>query len=128
SVEGDGHKFKPWGFQGGAEGLPSALVQVGSAGDGVELPSKVPYRKAKAGDRLVSYGPSGGGYGDPLLRAPEAVLENVLDGIVSKAQAREQYGVVIAAESVDSVATEALRAELRRVRTARDVGANARGR
>jgi N-methylhydantoinase B len=74
---------------------------------------------------LISYGPSGGGYGDPLLRAPDAVLENVLDGIVSAAQAREQYGVIIAAGSVEPAATEALRAELRRVRTGRAVGADA---
>ena len=124
SVEGDGHKYRPWGFDGGADGLPSALVQVASTGDKIELPSKVPYRKAKAGDRLVSYGPSGGGYGDPLLRAPEAVLENVLDGIVSAAQARDQYGVVIAAERVNTSATETLRAELRRARSGHELGAS----
>jgi N-methylhydantoinase B len=127
SVEGEGHKFRPWGFDGGADGLPSALVQVASTGDSIELPSKVPYHKAKAGDRLISYGPSGGGYGDPLLRAPEAVLENALDGIVSAAQAREQYGVAIAAGSVDPAATEALRAELRRVRAGHAVGAGVHG-
>src|SRR6201999_3777109 len=28
SVEGDGHKYKPWGFDGGDDGAPSALVQL----------------------------------------------------------------------------------------------------
>ncbi len=69
SVEGDGHKYKPWGFDGGADGAPSALVQETAAGERIELPSKVPYRKAKAGDRLIAYGPSGGGYGSAARRA-----------------------------------------------------------
>ncbi|HLH48705.1 MAG TPA: hydantoinase B/oxoprolinase family protein, partial [Roseiarcus sp.] len=113
SVEGDGHKFKPWGFDGGADGAPSALVQATSSGERIELPSKVPYRKAKAGDRLIASGPSGGGYGNPLARAPEAVLENVLDGIISADLARRQYGVAIANGEVDAVATKALRAKMR---------------
>jgi N-methylhydantoinase B len=113
SVEGDGHKFKPWGFDGGADGAPSALVQATSSGERIELPSKVPYRKAKAGDRLIASGPSGGGYGNPLARTPEAVLENVLDEIISADLARRQYGVVIANGEVDAVATKALRAKMR---------------
>ena len=109
SVEGDGHKYKPWGFDGGADGAPSALVQATAAGERIELPSKVPYRKAKAGDRLIAYGPSGGGYGPPLKRAPQAVLDNVLDGLISAELAREQYGVVISGNAVDEAATKALR-------------------
>jgi N-methylhydantoinase B len=109
SVEGDGHKYKPWGFDGGRDGSPSELIQVSQSGERVELPSKVPYRKTKAGDRLVSYGPSGGGYGDPLLRAPEAVLDNVIDGLFSADLAREHYGVAIIGGKVDSAATKQLR-------------------
>jgi N-methylhydantoinase B len=113
SVEGDGHKFKPWGFAGGAEGSPSALHQVAVSGETIELPSKVPYRKARAGDRLAAYGPSGGGYGDPFTRSPESVLDNVLDGLISVDVAREQYGVVIVGEQVNLSATKALRAGMR---------------
>jgi N-methylhydantoinase B len=112
SVEGDGHKFKPWGFAGGAEGSPSALIQIASGGQTTELPSKVPYRKARAGDRLVAYGPSGGGYGDPLARSPDSVLDNVLDGLFSADVAREQYGVIVVGEQVDLIATQALRARM----------------
>jgi N-methylhydantoinase B len=115
SVEGDGHKFKPWGFAGGADGFPSALIQIAAGGEKTELPSKVPYRKAKAGDRLVSYGPSGGGYGDPLSRSPQSVLDNVIDGLFSVDVAREQYGVVIVGDQLDLTATQALRARMRRI-------------
>jgi N-methylhydantoinase B len=113
SVEGDGHKFKPWGFAGGADGSPSALIQVAAGGETIELPSKVPYRKAGAGDRLVAYGPSGGGYGDPLARLPESVLSNVIDGLLSDDVARQQYGVIIVGNQVDLNATTALRAQMR---------------
>jgi N-methylhydantoinase B len=111
SVEGDGHKYRPWGFAGGIDGCGSELIQLGADGERVELPSKVPYRKAKAGDRLISYGPSGGGYGDPLARTPQAVLDNVLDGLFSAETAREQYGVAIAGGAVDAAATARLRGE-----------------
>ena len=38
----------------------------------LELPSKFPYRKAAAGDRLCLISPCGGGYGDPLERDRDA--------------------------------------------------------
>ena len=43
----------------------------------LELPSKFPYRKAAAGDRLCLISPCGGGYGDPLERDRDAVREDV---------------------------------------------------
>jgi N-methylhydantoinase B len=75
------------------------------------MPSKAPYQAAKAGDRLVCYGPSGGGYGDPFKRPPEAVFENVLDGLLSSEIAREHYGVVIDGGQLDVAATTALRGD-----------------
>jgi N-methylhydantoinase B len=47
------------------------------------------------GDTVTHYTPGGGGYGDPLTRAPEAVLSDVVAGFVSVSQAAEAYGVVI---------------------------------
>ena len=38
---------------------------------------------------------SGGGYGDPLDRDPEAVLRDVINGIVSPEAAQEIYGVAL---------------------------------
>ena len=52
----------------------------------------------------------GGGYGDPLERAPEAVQEDAAQGTVSAAHARDAYGVVLAADGrVDPAATTVLR-------------------
>ena len=56
----------------------------------------------------------GGGYGDPLERDPQAVLDDVLAGVVSLDSARRLYGVafVDGDNSVDASKTEALRKEL----------------
>src|SRR5258707_9406698 len=54
AVEGDGHKYRPWGFLGGADGMTADLKLRGSDGRGTDLDSQVPYHKVKAGDRLVS--------------------------------------------------------------------------
>jgi N-methylhydantoinase B len=62
---------------------------------------------------LISYGPSGGGYGDPLARSPDAVRDNVVDGLLSADVARDQYGVIIVGDRVDLSATKALRARMR---------------
>ncbi len=48
-----------------------------------------------AGDRLVLEMPGGGGLGDAMMRAPEAVVRDVRDGMVSRAKALEDYGVIV---------------------------------
>ena len=106
SVEGEGHKFEPWGFAGGQAGFPAELVVRRADGGDHSLPSKVPYTRARAGDRFIMVGPSGGGYGDPRQRAPERVLRDVLDGYLSAETAARDYGVVITADlAVDHEAT-----------------------
>jgi N-methylhydantoinase B/oxoprolinase/acetone carboxylase alpha subunit len=61
---------------------------------------------------------SGGGYGDPLERDPDWVLNDVEDGIISREEAREIYGVVIDDDEgvVNCAATEGFRADLRQER------------
>ena len=39
--------------------------------------------------------PGGGGYGDPLQRSPQLVLNDVINGYVSLAAAEREYGVVV---------------------------------
>jgi N-methylhydantoinase B len=109
SVEGEGHKYRPWGFKGGEQGSTASLSLRPAVGGDIAMPSKVPYHNAKAGDHLVSLGPNGGGYGDPLERDPAAVLSDMLDGYVSPEQAQSEYGVVISGKTVDGEATARLR-------------------
>lgn len=110
SVEGDGQRFSPWGFAGGADGSPANVDLIRSTGQIEALPSKIPYRQLNKGDRITAYGPCGGGYGNPMKREPQDVLEDVLDELIDDHAAREKYGVVIRnGHEVDIAATEKLR-------------------
>ncbi|UUX48994.1 hydantoinase B/oxoprolinase family protein [Nisaea acidiphila] len=112
SVEGEGHGFAPWGFRGGAVGKPAELCLHGVAGAARELPSKVPHMPIAAGERFECLGPAGGGYGNPLERSPEAVLEDVLDELISRETALADYGVVVSETlDLDLAATEKARGE-----------------
>jgi N-methylhydantoinase B len=121
SLEGEGNKYAPWELFGGKPGTPGSVVVLpANGGDPVDLPSKFPSHKFRAGETLRTTSPCGGGYVDPLFRNPQAVLDDVLDELVSPQCAHDQYGVVLAADgsSVDLPATEALRATLRGSRDA----------
>jgi N-methylhydantoinase B len=70
---------------------------------------------------IMAYQYGGGaGFGNPLLRDPEAVREDVLDEYVSIGAAHDRYGVVLTGSveegdvEVDKQATRALREELAR--------------
>jgi N-methylhydantoinase B len=80
----------------------------------------LPYCEFDVGKNDVLYMrmSSGGGYGDPLEREPERVLNDVEAGIVSREEAKEIYGVVIEGDDlvVDLAATDKLRASLRQER------------
>jgi N-methylhydantoinase B len=95
SVEGDGFGYPAWGYDGGGPGFPGKLIQQTITGEEIPLPSKVAYRSVKAGDRFIAVGATGGGYGDPLLRDPQRVLDDVRDGYYSVAAAERDYGVII---------------------------------
>jgi N-methylhydantoinase B len=113
SIEGDGHQHRPWGLQGGADGYPARLQLISDATQ-EELPSKMPYRQMRAGDRFLCIGPCGGGYGHAIDRAPEAVRQDVLNGLLSVPMAERHFGVVLdAACEVDAQATVHARALLR---------------
>lgn len=99
------HEIAPDGSERQVEAIGDSLLQPGEWIRGVEA--------------------GGGGYGDPLQREPDAVLTDVLERWVSRAAARDVYGVVLddddaASErlAVDSAATDAWRAELREQRAA----------
>ena len=95
SLEGDGHAFKPWGFDGGSDGHVASLTLVRPDGTKQILPSKVPYFKVKAGDKLVSYGPCGGGYGDAQLRPHKAIEADIKDGLIAKDVAENLFSQVV---------------------------------
>ncbi len=110
AIEGEGHVFRPWGFAGGAQGLPAAVTAHRRDGSTASLPSKVPYGIAKTGDRFVMTGPIGGGYGEAAARDPQRVAEDVKDGYLSVADARRTYRVALTPTGeIDAAETAALR-------------------
>lgn len=113
SLEGDGHTYAPWGFDGGADGHVASLTLRSADGTERVLPSKVPYCKVHAGDKLISRGPCGGGYGDAMARAPEVVARDVADGLIPADVALRDFGVVLQGGLPDVAATQAARASRR---------------
>lgn len=115
-----GTKYPMRGLCGGADGSPNRVVlRAGSSGE--KTVEKTAFGEPlSAGDlTLVDLG-GGGGWGDPLERDPQAVLEDVLDEYVSREAAERQYGVVIDERTgaVDQEATARLRRKLAQERKA----------
>jgi N-methylhydantoinase B len=115
TVTTDRVKFTPpWGLFGGKPGKPN--ITVVNRNDG----SREQWRKISnlhlgEGEVVSFMTGGGGGYGPPLERDPENVLNDVLDGYISLSCAKEEYGVVISEDSMtlDPAATARLRDEMK---------------
>jgi N-methylhydantoinase B len=114
--------FSAWGLRGGRAGRASRFVRNPGTAAAVELGSTdiVP---CDPGDIILIQGPAAGGYGDPLERPVELVLDDVRKGFVSVESARLDYGVVLdGAGAVDAAATARLRGEEQRRRPVSEFG------
>jgi N-methylhydantoinase B len=121
SIHGDREEVTPPGVSGGRNGGPNKLVL--NAGTDAErnLGMFATNVELKESDTLDFISNGGGGFGNPLEREPEVVLEEVIDGFLSVEKARDVYGVVIEAVDpavhdwrIDYEASERTRAELAR--------------
>ena len=103
-------KSPHWGFDGGKDGLRNyALIQSEERGEFEVL--KTSGVQLTGGDRVIVTAGGGGGYGNPFERDIEIVRQDVINGYVSVAQAKQDYGVVINPQTfdVDVMATQRLR-------------------
>jgi N-methylhydantoinase B len=102
-------RFAPYGVFGGDRGaLARTVINPGPGERTVHGKDSVDF---DYGD-VISFQQSGaGGYGPPFERDPARVLEDVREGYVTIAHARNAYGVVIdaATMTVDAGATRAAR-------------------
>ena len=95
SVRSDKRTHPPHGLMGGREGAPSVnMLNPGQDERSLPVMLTQPVTMRK-GDVFRHVMAGGGGYGDPLERSPEAVLDDILEGKVSANQAAEAYGVVL---------------------------------
>ena len=81
----------PFGLAGGQPGAPAKVELVPPRGNPRRLTSKGGFL-APAGSLVVMEAPGSGGYGPPAARDPQALSEDVLDGYVTAAAARREYG------------------------------------
>ena len=105
----------PWGLMGGLEGTGNqVLVRRGPDWETDRPNAKVLTVQLKKGDAYSLRSGGGGGFGSPLERAPESVRDDVRQGYVSLAAARDYYGVVLDADTlaIDEPATAVERAAL----------------
>ena len=90
----DRTESRPWGVFGGHAARPARFYRNPETAEETTLASKST-TTLDPGDVVSVQTPGGGGYGDPLERDPEAVLEDVRDGKVSVSKAEGAYGVVV---------------------------------
>jgi N-methylhydantoinase B/oxoprolinase/acetone carboxylase alpha subunit len=118
----DRARIAPWGLFGGMDGGRTRLLVKRKGTRRFRLfsdvfrttsPTKFTNVVLKRGDVIRYQTPGGGGYGGPLERDAEAVLDDVREGFVSTGAARAAYGVVVGGGTstlkVDAEATRRLR-------------------
>jgi len=112
-----------WGINGGLPSVPHGVWLTRAGGEAKYLGAIFSNVPVAEGDHFTRPSAGGGGMGDPLLRSPEAVLEDVIDEYVSVERARKDYGVVV--KEIDreldlfEIDAAATTAECRRIRAAR---------
>jgi N-methylhydantoinase B len=106
----DRQRFGPFGLFGGKEGSKGKFLLNPDTPQEEHLKSKG-LDILNEGDVVSLRLPGAGGYGDPLERDPELLLQDVRDGKVTLESAREDYSVVIDPKSlkIDEAATKSLR-------------------
>ena len=106
SLLSDGAVVPPFGILGGESAAPvGSYIHEDGKDRPFPTPGKVGGHPMQEGDIIVLQSAGGGGYGDPLTRDPEAVLEDVVEGYVSVEQAKESYGVIVHNGHIDHDAT-----------------------
>jgi N-methylhydantoinase B len=112
-----------WGMNGGLPSVPHGLWLNRGRADERFLGAVFSGVPIVSGDTFVRPSAGGGGYGDPLERDPEAVLEDVVEGHVTVGRALTDYGVAVreldpdlARYELDPEQTALERARIRRER------------
>jgi len=123
SCIGARERFGAPGIFGAGDGATAGLIINRGTESERNLGVMALHQPVNSGEVMSLWSGGGGGYGDPLERPLEAVLDDVIDEYVSIANARAQYGAVVQeidrrtlAYEVDVAASERLRSELRAAR------------
>jgi N-methylhydantoinase B len=107
SVVGDRRKFRGPGLLGGNDSSTQTDWLYSREGEKSELGLLVSNHAMGAGEALEIESMGGAGFGDPLLRDPDRVLDDVRNDYLTIEIARREYGVVI-----DEIDRDALKFEI----------------
>jgi len=115
-VNSASRRYPPQGASGGRAAASMRIARLDRSGVRHELPISVDVTLAP-GEKLISEGCGGGGFGNPLERDPAAVCASLRAGLISAERAADTYGVVCRREGktllVDDQATASRRAAMR---------------
>lgn len=100
TLSSDRAEVPPWGLHDGGPAATSRCVVTAPDGSELRLSSKVT-TTILHDHVIVTETPGGGGHGDSALRDPQAVLVDVVSGLVSIGRARDVYRVAIDAEAME---------------------------
>ncbi len=92
SIMGNRVYTRPWGLKGGMPGAPAEYIIEKSDGKTIRLKPMSTIRIFK-GDKIIIRTPGGGGYGDPLKRDREKVINDYLNGKISKETMNNVYNI-----------------------------------
>lgn len=108
-MRSDRRSHRPYGLYGGFAGTPSWNII--NPGPNQKLLPACPMSSIPMvnGDEFVHIQAGAGGYGNPLERDPEKILEDVVNELITPEYARDVYGVIIADGRIDVAATKAAR-------------------
>jgi N-methylhydantoinase B len=104
----DRTRFRAWGVLGGKAGMPSEFFVNPDTDRAINLGNTDVFT-AQPHDVIRIASSGAGGWGSPLQRDVQAVLNDVRRGFVSIEAAARDYGVVIRDQQVDLAATTRLR-------------------
>ena len=116
SVLSEKNVIPPYGVAGGSNGAANrfTVLRDGRLVEPSDVPGKVSGFSLKKGDIVREETAGGGGYGDPLERAPSRVAADLRDGYLTADQAAARYGVFFGPDGrPDEAATSAKRDALR---------------
>jgi 5-oxoprolinase (ATP-hydrolysing)/N-methylhydantoinase A len=92
-IRSDRSKIRPWGLAGGKPGTTSKNILVTPDGNQEKLPSKL-VMEITTGTVWQHTTASGGGWGDPARRTRSRIANDVAEGKVGAARAKDLYGWV----------------------------------
>ncbi len=93
SAHADRQATRPWGLHGGGDGSLGRFVVNPGRDDERPLPGgRVSGVRLRKGDVLRVESPGSGGFGDPTLRDPERLREDLHNGRITEQAARDSYG------------------------------------